>query len=252
MELNEKFKLKAQVELREDDTRKHQALEQFREWISKQGHIKNCRTGNNYWRSWRGQKSHSLPPLPDDNFLLRFLRAKKYSNANAFKMLETFLIRSQMFPQWFKRVSIFDDERINELYSSGYIFPLPERDSNGARVIFVQASKLNTAKFTFTDILKILNFVIFTLLEEEETQIAGFVYILDQKDISMDYILLFSLFDVKSYLECVQSAIPARQKRAIWLNLPPFAVKLAEFMKSLVCIALELINLILIQIPSGE
>jgi hypothetical protein len=46
MELSEKLKLKAQIELREDDLRKQQALEQFREWISKQGHIKNCRTGN--------------------------------------------------------------------------------------------------------------------------------------------------------------------------------------------------------------
>ena len=44
--LDEKFKLKAQVELREDDLRKEQALEQFREWLKKQGHIKNCRTGN--------------------------------------------------------------------------------------------------------------------------------------------------------------------------------------------------------------
>lgn len=45
MDLNEKFKLKAQVEVREDDLRKQQALEQFREWLCKQGHIKNCRTG---------------------------------------------------------------------------------------------------------------------------------------------------------------------------------------------------------------
>lgn len=149
-------------------------------------------------------------------------------------MLETFLIRSQMFPQWFKRVSIFDDEQINELYSTGYIFPLLERDSNGARVIFVQASKLNTTKFTLNDILKIFNFVIFTLLEEEETQIAGFVYILDQKDISMDYILLFSLLSVRKYLDCVQNAIPARQKCGVWTNLPNFAVRLAEFLKGLV------------------
>lgn len=241
MELNEKFKLIAQVELREDDTRKHQALEQFREWIAKQGHIKNCRTGNCRWLKIIESSKYFIVSYPvlDDNFLLRFLRAKKYSNANAFKMLETFLIRSQMFPQWFKHVSIFDDERINELYSSGFIFPLPERDLNGARVIFVQASKLNPAKFAFTDILKILNFVIFTLFEEEETQIAGFVYILDQKGISMDYILLFSLFDVKNYLECVQSAIPARQKRAIWLNLPGFAIKLAELMKALVSARIE-------------
>lgn len=46
MSLDAKFKLKAKAELREDDLRKEQALEQFREWITKQGHIKNCRTGN--------------------------------------------------------------------------------------------------------------------------------------------------------------------------------------------------------------
>jgi hypothetical protein len=139
-----------------------------------------------------------------------------------------------MFPQWFKRVSIFDDGRMKELYDSGYIFPLLERDANGSRVIFVQASKFDTTKFTFADLLKVFNFVIFTLLEEEETQINGIVYVLDQKDISMDYILLFSLIDLKRYLECVQNAIPARQKCGIWTNLPSFATKIAEILKSLV------------------
>lgn len=45
MALSDAIKNMAFVELREDDMRKMQALEQFREWISKQGHIKNCRTG---------------------------------------------------------------------------------------------------------------------------------------------------------------------------------------------------------------
>ena len=44
--ISENFKQKALNELREDDSRKQQALEQFREWISKQGHIQYCRTGN--------------------------------------------------------------------------------------------------------------------------------------------------------------------------------------------------------------
>lgn len=149
-------------------------------------------------------------------------------------MLETFLVRSQMFPQWFKRVSIFDDERIRELYDTGYIFPLSERDQNGCRVIFVQARKLNATKFTFTDILKIFNFVIFTLLEEEETQIAGFSYVLDQKEISMEYLALFSILDAKNYLECIQSAIPARQKLVAFMNLSSFGVKLIEVLKTFV------------------
>jgi len=44
-ELPEMYREKALVELREDDTRKQQALDQFREWISKQHHIKAGRTG---------------------------------------------------------------------------------------------------------------------------------------------------------------------------------------------------------------
>jgi hypothetical protein len=45
MEFSEAFKSKALHELREDDLRKKQSLEQFRDWISKQSHIKNYQTG---------------------------------------------------------------------------------------------------------------------------------------------------------------------------------------------------------------
>lgn len=148
-------------------------------------------------------------------------------------MLENFLARCKLHPQWFNNLTL-NDERIMELYECGYIFPLSERDENGCRVIMIQASKLNTAKFTFADVLKIINFVIFTLLEEEQTQIAGFVYVFDHGDISLDYISLFSLIDVKNYLQCIQNAIPCRQKLGIWINLPNFAVKLLDFAKSLV------------------
>jgi hypothetical protein len=45
MELAEFYRSKALQELREDDLRREQSLEQFREWISKQSHVTNCRTG---------------------------------------------------------------------------------------------------------------------------------------------------------------------------------------------------------------
>lgn len=45
MELSDEFRVKAFSELREDESRRRQSLEQFREWISKQSHMKNCRTG---------------------------------------------------------------------------------------------------------------------------------------------------------------------------------------------------------------
>lgn len=79
-----------------------------------------------------------------------------------------------------------------------------------------------------------INLVIFTLLEEPETQIAGFVFVIDNKDVTFDYIASISLIDMRNYLKCIQNAIPARQKQAIWLNLPSFAVKVTDFGKSLV------------------
>lgn len=147
-------------------------------------------------------------------------------------MLENFLVRSQQFPKWFSNLS-FNDDRINKLYENAYIFPLKERDENGCRVIMIQASKIDTKKYTFDDIVKILNLVIFTLSEEEETQIAGFRYIFDHKNIPSDYVTLFPLIDVRNYLLCVQNAIPGRQKMGICLNLPSFIAKLLEFVKSL-------------------
>jgi hypothetical protein len=58
MDVSEVYKAKALTELREEDLRRSQSLDQFRDWISKQSHINHCRT--------------------DDSFLLRFLRVKKY------------------------------------------------------------------------------------------------------------------------------------------------------------------------------
>lgn len=148
-------------------------------------------------------------------------------------MFEKFLVSCQTHPRWFKNLT-FDDERMRELYESGYIFPLKKRDQNGCRVVLIQACKLDAKKFTFAEVLKVINLIIFTLLEEPETQIAGVAYIIDHKDISLDYITLFSLIDVRNYLKCIQNAIPCRQKQGTWVNLPSFAVKITDFAKSLI------------------
>lgn len=143
-----------------------------------------------------------------------------------------------MYPQWFRKLSL-EDDRMRELYNSGFMFPLKERDQNGCRVVMMQANRLDTKKFTFSDFLKIINLIIFTLLEESETQIAGFVYIFDHKGISMDFVTLFSLIDLKNYLKCILNAIPCRQKQAIYINLPAFAVALTDFAKSFVSAKLK-------------
>ena len=147
--------------------------------------------------------------------------------------MEQFLIAIQTYPEWFENLS-YDDVKLKELYDSGFIFPLSERDENGCRVVLIQASKLDTNKFTCCDILRIITFVVGILLEEHETQISGLVYILDHKDITMKYISLFSLIDVKNYLNCIQNAFPGRQKKLFMVYLPSFAIMIVDFAKSLI------------------
>lgn len=158
---------------------------------------------------------------------------KKYSNADAFKMLEKFIASCESHPRWFQNLTL-DDDRVRSLFDSGYIVPLAERDKNGCRVIMIRAGQLDAKKFTFSDELKLINLVLFTLLEEAETQIAGFVFVIDHKGIAFDYVATISLVDLRNYLKCIQNAIPSRQKQAIWLNLPAFAVAMTEIGKTLV------------------
>ncbi|CAO1301096.1 unnamed protein product [Diamesa serratosioi] len=148
-------------------------------------------------------------------------------------MMEKFLVANQTYPEWFEHLT-YEDVKLKELYDSGYIVPLPQRDENGCRVILIQAAKLDANKYTCCDILRIINLVLGILLEEHETQIAGFVYIIDHKDITMKYISLFSLIDVKNYLNCIQNAVPGRQKKLFMVHLPSFAVILVDFAKSLI------------------
>ena len=71
----------------------------------------------------------------DANFLLRFLRMKKFNVKDSLNLLEKYLkIRSE-HPEWFSNLDI-KDPRISDLVDRGFFFALPERDSAGRRVFF--------------------------------------------------------------------------------------------------------------------
>lgn len=105
--LSTKYKDIAAKALRENELIRSQALTQMREWIAKDPYIKQCRT--------------------DANFLLRFLRTKKFNVPDACAMLQRYLINRALYPQWFKNLDI-DDTRAMQLMKEGFIIPLPEKD----------------------------------------------------------------------------------------------------------------------------
>ncbi|KAG5681022.1 hypothetical protein PVAND_010488 [Polypedilum vanderplanki] len=210
--LPSKFKDIAKEELREDESVRTQALAQFREWIAKHPQIKKCRT--------------------DAPFLLRFLRTKKFSVPVACELLEKYLTVRQLFPQWFQKLDI-NDPAIEEIINSGYLFPLPERDEQGRRLIFSCASRFDPTKYTSAQMARTHAMVVESLLDEEESQVAGYCYITDEGGLTMNHISLWSLADLKRMSKCIQVSSPMRHKETHFINIPSIANKVIEFALSL-------------------
>lgn len=206
--LNAEFKKIAKDELREDDNMRTQALTQFREWIAKHPHIKKCRT--------------------DAVFLLRFLRVKKFSVAAACEMLEKYLTIRQLYPQWFRKLDI-EDKALEEIIDMGYLVPLPGRDEYGRQLILSCAGKFDPYRFTSAQMARAHSLVTEALLDDEESQVAGYTHINDEEGLSMGLVSLWSLTDIRNMLRCIQNSTPMRLKETHFINMPQYANKIMEF-----------------------
>lgn len=228
--LTSKLKKVAQEELREDDNIRQQALAQFREWIAKHPHIKKCRT--------------------DAVFLLRFLRTKKFSVPAACEMLQRYLTIRQLYPQWFQKLDI-EDKALEEIIDSGYLVPLLERDQHGRQLILSCAGKFDTYRFTSAQMARAHSLVCESLLDDEDSQVAGYTHVNDESGMSMSLLSLWTLTDIKNMLGCIQvrkkirlkltlffnqfhintkqNSTPMRHKETHFLNMPSYANKIIEF-----------------------
>lgn len=146
---------------------------------------------------------------------------------NTFESFENFFIFRKKYERWCNN----DDEameRLWELFEAGYAFPLIERDDEGKKIIFVQARNFNTEKFTSSDAIRLLGLIVMTLMEEEETQIAGISTISDFTDVGYNYFKLFSIRDIKDFADCAKNASVGREKENFFVNLPSFAAILFD------------------------
>lgn len=115
------FALKtARKELREDRSARNQCLEQLLNWLNKNEDVENIRT--------------------DDRFLLRFLRAKKFSVPMTQQIILKYLNLKRVFPQMTTNLD-FKNKSVHEIMTNGYLTVSPVRDQHGRRVIIVRACK---------------------------------------------------------------------------------------------------------------
>ncbi|XP_058459995.1 clavesin-1-like [Malaya genurostris] len=210
--LSDKLLKKAKAELRETEAIREQSLAQMREWIAKSSQIKKCRT--------------------DSLFLLRFLRTKKFSVSQACEMLEKYLFIRQTYPKWFQNCNI-DDPELEAVIDGGYIVPLPQKDENGRQVVLSVAGNIHINKMNSVLLTRAHYLVQEVLADDEEAQICGYTQCLDERQLSLKLMGLWSLIDIKRVAECMQNGIPIRMRSFNFIGLPSAAVTLLEFCVSL-------------------
>ncbi|XP_063237905.1 clavesin-2 [Bacillus rossius redtenbacheri] len=189
----------AKAELREDaDSRSH-ALQHLRQWISQNPDLRDCRT--------------------DSNFLLRFLRVKKFSLPMAQQMLLKYLNFRKTFGHLVRQLDV-SAPSVNQLMRSGYIVASPLRDQHGRRVVIVTARLLDPYRHSRADMARAHMATYEACLDDEQTQVAGFTHVGDVAGAGAAHVTLWSPAEFATVLKWGEQSIPMRHKEIHILNIP--------------------------------
>jgi len=202
----------AETELHESPKTRKRALRELRDWLKAQPHISGCRT--------------------DNNFLLRFLRMKKFESAETIKVLDKYLKMRSQNPGWFANLDI-NEPKLNQLISDGYCFVLPERDSKGRKVVYSRASTMDANLFTAADVMRAHLLTFEALLEDEDVQVNGVTYVFDERDVNWSHISVWTPSEVSKAFSCCERALPLRHREIHFVHLPWTMSLVFQFAKSL-------------------
>lgn len=201
----------AKRELREDKCTREQSLEQLRNWVLKNEDLQNVRC--------------------DDTFLLRFLRAKKFSVPMAEQTLLKYLNIRRTFPHMATKLD-FLEPRLSDLIEQGYIFAVPKRDKHGRRVVIINAKGLNPKIHTSCDQAKAHFITYECLMEDQETQITGLSHVGDFAGVTTSHVTNWNPTEFARIFKWGEQSLPMRHKEIHLINVPSTLKWLIDFVKN--------------------
>lgn len=117
-----KIAAEAAKELRETPSTRAEGLRLMRDWIQQNCDVKNVRQGKSAYcfHNWKlpTQKPKWIKLFSDEEFLLRFLRQKKYSIPMAQQTLLKYLSLRSYYPEIFKNLDC-KDLKLQDIISNG-------------------------------------------------------------------------------------------------------------------------------------
>lgn len=147
-------------------------------------------------------------PLPRDNqFLLKFLRATSFKQAEALSMLSKYLKARRERPQYF---ATSHPDLARDTLATGIITVLPHRDAKGRRVLVFRVNRWKPAKCSREEVFSAMILFLELLATEEETQISGIAALVDMSGLCWTHWKQLSLDYISCMVATVQGAFPIR------------------------------------------
>ncbi|XP_018563232.2 alpha-tocopherol transfer protein-like [Anoplophora glabripennis] len=156
--------------------------------------------------------------VPDsDQFLLRFLRARKFDSKKAFHMIQRYFLMRLKCPELFSCPLPSECTTMFDLQAQNMLL---QRDQFGRRVYIIKVDNFDSSKVTIDDVFRVNVLALEQIVREAETQIAGIVVILDMAGLSLQHAKFFTPYYAKRMVELVQETFPLRFKGFHIVNEP--------------------------------
>ncbi|XP_012224572.1 alpha-tocopherol transfer protein-like [Linepithema humile] len=207
----EEMSKQIRVELNENPATRNKDVEIIKEWFAKQPH---------------------LPQFDDDQRILTFLRGSKFSLEVCKRKLDNYFTMRTMIPEFFSNRDITKPV-LQEVVKVVQIPPLPGLTKDGRRVIVMRAISKDVPTPNVPEAMKLALMIGDIRLKEEQSGVAGDVYVLDASAATPAHFAKFTPSLVKKFLVCVQEAYPVKLKAVHVINVSPIVDTILNFVKPL-------------------
>lgn len=119
--------------------------------------------------------------IPDDRFLLRFLRSKKFNVQRSYAMYKNYRLFFRDHPEI---AAGLNPKAVRHVWDEGVLGGLKQRDLRGRSVIVTFPGRWDPASHALEDVLRALVLQLEYMIMSEETQVKGFVLLADFTDFS--------------------------------------------------------------------
>lgn len=157
----------------------------------------------------------------DDEFLYRFLFARKFNVTEAFQLLISYQLYRQKNHELLQRLCVLD-ETIQMALRDGFPSVLKSRDRRGRKVLLFFASNWDYTQYSLLTVYRSMLLTLEKLLESKENQSNGFVVIVDWTNFTLKQSAHLNPKILKMMIEGLQDSFPVRFKQIHFIGQPWF------------------------------